>query len=277
MLRKLYYFLPPVARFWVRRLVYLPLDIFESLSGKRNPMVPPRGLIFTGSGDFEKQGQKMIRHLKDSTDLLPSHKILDIGSGIGRMAVALTGFLNSEGSYEGFDVVKKGVKWCQKNISSRYPNFQFQYIDLDNDLYKSSGASAEQFTFPYQEDQFDRILVISVFTHMLPKEVHQYLKEIYRVLQPGGQCLATFFILNNDSEALMEKNKHFHFPHDHGHYSLMSDRVKSANVAFEEDYLFSIVKEANLEIKHFFPGHWCGRNPKDCKDFQDILIFIKGS
>lgn len=272
MLRTLYYLLPPAARFWARRLVYWPMDMADRLLGRRDPLVPPRGMIFTGSGDFKKQGLKMAQYLQQESGLQAHHHVLDVGSGIGRMAVALTGILSEEGRYEGFDVVKKGVKWSQKHISSRFPNFHFRHIDLGNDLYKSSRNDAAGFTFPYADKEFDRVIVISVFTHMLPEEVSRYLKEIARVMQPNGKCMATFFLLNEYSKSRMLQRPQFNFPHDHGHYRLMSERVKSANVAFEEEYLKKMVKEAGLKMEKFFPGYWCGREKEACKDFQDIVV-----
>lgn len=272
MLRKIYYLLPPIARFWARRVVYWPLDVLDGLLGKRDPLVPPRGMIFTGSGDFKKQGLKMARYLQEEAELKAHHRVLDVGCGIGRMAVALTGILSTEGRYEGFDVVKKGILWSQKHISRRYPNFQFRHIELGNDLYKSSSNNAATFTFPYEDQQFDCVVVISVFTHMLPEEVSRYLHEISRVLKPQGRCLATFFILNEESKSLMQNQHHFHFPHDYGHYRLMSERVKAANVAFEEGFLSKASADAGLHIEKFFPGYWCGRDKEMCKDFQDILV-----
>jgi ubiquinone/menaquinone biosynthesis C-methylase UbiE len=275
MLRKLYYLLPPAARFWARRIVYWPLDIADWVQGKRNPMVPPRGMIFTGSGDFKEQGRKMAQLLLREAGLQAHHQVLDVGSGIGRMDVALTDILSSQGRFVGFDVVKKGIRWSQKHISSRYPNFQFTHIDLGNDLYKSSRNNAADFTFPYKDGQFDCVTVISVFTHMLPEEVQRYLEEIQRVMKPGGRCLATFFLLNDTSRSLMQHQTHFHFPYDHGHYRLMSERVKSANVAFEEDYLQKSATKAGLRVEKYLPGYWCGRKKKECEDFQDVLVLVR--
>jgi SAM-dependent methyltransferase len=269
-LRKIYYQLPPAWRFTARRLYYWPYDLYDSLSGQRPPMVPPRGMIYTGSGDFVAQGEKMVTYFKELAGLQPNHKVLDIGSGIGRIAIPLTSYLDAEGAYEGFDVVKRGVDWCQKEISNRFPNFHFQYIDLENDLYKASGADAAQFTFPYEENYFDLTVLISVFTHMLPAEVGNYLKEIKRVLAPGGQCFATFFIVNEETGR--GSNTAFTFSHDKGEYLLMDEQVQSANVAFKEDYLNSLITEAGLQKKAFYPGYWSGRDKSSCKDFQDILI-----
>ena len=134
--RKIYYFLPPTWRLIIRRIYYFPVDLLNSWSGKRHRFEPPMGLIYTGSGDFIKQGKHhlelMIKHL----DLKADDHILDIGSGLGRTAAALTTFLNEHGKYEGFDVMKKGVDWCQR-IHNEYPNFNFKYVPLGNDLYNN--------------------------------------------------------------------------------------------------------------------------------------------
>ena len=79
-LRKLYYFLPPAWRFLARRLYYLPVDLYEGWSGRRDALTPPRGLIYTGSGDFRAQGEKMRNDLIELAGLQPHHRVLDVGS-----------------------------------------------------------------------------------------------------------------------------------------------------------------------------------------------------
>ncbi|MCO6491516.1 MAG: class I SAM-dependent methyltransferase [Phaeodactylibacter sp.] len=275
-LRKLYYFLPPAWRFLARRLYYLPVDLYEGLSGRRGPMAPPRGLIYTGSGDFRAQGEKMRQYLIELAGLQPHHRVLDVGCGIGRIAVPLTAYLDERGSYEGFDVVEAGVRWCEKAVSSRYPNFRFRYVGLDNDLYRSGGGDAAEFRFPYPDGDFDLVVLTSVFTHMLPAEVANYLREIARVLRPGGRCFATFFLWNEESARLSRGNPHFSFPYDHGHYRLMDEQVKAANVAFEESHLLrEMVGPAGLKAGRAHYGYWAGRKKETCRDFQDILVLEK--
>ncbi|MCB0559943.1 MAG: class I SAM-dependent methyltransferase [Phaeodactylibacter sp.] len=272
-LRKLYYALPPAWRFLARRLYYLPVDLYEGLSGRRNAMTPPRGLIYTGSGDFRAQGEKMRQYFVELAGLQPHHRILDVGSGIGRIAAPLTEYLSEQGSYEGFDVVEVGVRWCKKAISRRFPNFRFTYVDLDNDLYRSGGGSAADFRFPYADEDFDFVVLTSVFTHMLPDEVANYLREIGRVLRPGGCCFATFFLWNEESAALSRNNPHFNFPHDHGHYRLMDEQVQAANVAYQESYLRqNMIEAAGLKVEQAHYGYWAGREKAACKDFQDVLV-----
>ena len=69
---------------------------------------------------------------------MPHERVLEVGCGIGRMAVPLTGYL-SGGEYEGFDGMPKAIEWCQENISSEYPKFRFQVADVYNKKYNLRG------------------------------------------------------------------------------------------------------------------------------------------
>jgi len=276
MLRKLYYLLTPAQRLIARRIAFLPVDLFETFTGRRHELVPPRGMIFTGTGDYVKAGQHFLTLFRRFGHLKPHHRVLDVGSGIGRMALPLTGYLSEQGSYEGFDIVETGVNWCQRKISTRYPNFNFRLIHLKNDLYSSTGAEATSFRFPYKDQEFDFIILTSVFTHMLPREVENYLNEISRVLKPGGYCLSTFFLFGNNIPEETD-DSFFSFPQDHGFYRLLDARVKSANVAFESKYLEkSMIIPTGLVIDQILPGFWRNKTlASQCEDFQDIVIIGK--
>lgn len=118
--------------------------------------------------------------------------MLDVGCGSGRMALPLTGYLNSEGRYAGFDISQKAIAWCQEHITSAHPNFQFEVSDIYNSLYNPKGKyQSLDFRFPYPDASFDVVFLTSVFTHMFPPDVEHYLDEISRVLKPGGRCLCT--------------------------------------------------------------------------------------
>jgi len=89
-LRKLYYSLSPSLRLTARKLFYFPIDQWEMITGKRHKYQPPRGDIYTGSGDFIEQGNLQCSHLFNYSHIQPNHRVLDIGSGIGRTAVRLS-------------------------------------------------------------------------------------------------------------------------------------------------------------------------------------------
>lgn len=271
--RKLYYVLSPDLRLKARKMYYAPADLVKKVTRKKGEIVPPRGMIFTGSGDFISQGRRYVNIFAKYGGLQPNHHVLDIGSGIGRMAIPLMSFLDKTARYEGFDVMKVGVEWCQKNISTAAANFNFTHVPLKNDLYTNDGDNAENFRFPYEDNTFDFCFLTSVFTHMIDEEVENYLNEIHRVLKPGGRCLATFFILNE--KAKHDSNQEFLFPYDYGHYRLMDDKVRSANVAYEQPYLETFANKIGLKIKAFHPGFWSHQKKKDALDFQDIIVFEK--
>lgn len=273
--RKIYYSLTPSLRFIARRLFYLPVDFYETAFQKRDKMIPPRGLIFIGSGDFVKQGEHLSNLVIEQTHLQPDGNILDVGCGIGRLAVPLTRYLSPEGEYEGFDIVKKGIDWCRQKITPRFPNFHFLYIDLKNDLYNlSTDAEAGNFIFPYPQNHFDCVVLTSVFTHMMPADVRNYLDQIAKVMKNEGRCLATFFLLNPEVNRLMQAGKiPFRFPHSFNGYSLMDKKVKEANVAFEETLLFSMLDKSGLRAESVHRGRWS--NGKAPLDFQDVVVIRK--
>lgn len=268
-MRKIYYRLSPGMRLRLRRLWYLPYDVRHARERKRK-MIPPRGLIYTGSGDFLEVGQRFLDHFITYADLKPHHHVLDVGSGIGRMAVALTQYLSPQAQYEGFDVVKRGVMWCRKHITPHFPNFHFRHADLANDLYTSGGGKASAFQFPYEDSRFDRTIVISVFTHMVRPEVERYLSEVHRTLKPGGVAFATFFILNDEARRQMKEGA-FRFDHYQDGCWLMDPGVRSANVAYMETDLIGMSKDAGLNVDKILYGKWSGRQDQ-VTDFQDIVI-----
>lgn len=275
-LRSVYYSLTPKSRLLIRKLYYYPVDILDGIRGRKNKYVPNKGDIFIGSGDFLAQGKHHLELLNKYADLKENHSVLDIGCGIGRAAVALTEYLSSEGKYEGFDVVKKGILWCEKYIAKDFPNFNFQYVPLNNDLYHFTDQKAEDFVFPYENNSFDTIFLFSVFTHMQPLEVQNYFNEIQRVLKPGGKCLGTFFLYDDkNEEAISNKQNKINFPYERENFRLMNEKVPSANIAFDEKYIDKMIKIAGLKLENKIYGNWSKRTCEGLFDFQDILVFKK--
>jgi len=274
--RKIYYFFPPSIRFLIRRILYLPIDLLNLLTGKNDKMTPPKGRIFIGSGDFKQQGQRLLKVLIDKGGLMPYHRVLDIGCGIGRLAVPLTMYLNKKGSYEGFDIVKSGIDWCKEKVGKKSPNFKFYHIDLKNDLYNlKTSNEAKNFIFPYKDSEFDMVFLFSVFSHMIPADVDNYLYQIHRVLKYDGICVATFFILNEENQTLMQQNDGLQFKHERETYYLLDNNVKEANVAYKEKFLLQMIEKNNLKVERLYNGFWTGRPKNDCVDFQDTLVLKK--
>jgi SAM-dependent methyltransferase len=139
------------------------LDARDAVLRRRDPLTPPRRLGFVGGGDFRTAGEAFRQLFVDVGGLRPEDDVLDVGSGVGRGAIGLTGWL--QGRYEGIDVVRRGIEWCQQAITPRYPNFHFQVADVYNRHYNPVGRfSASEYRFPFEDRSFDFVVLTSVFT-----------------------------------------------------------------------------------------------------------------
>jgi SAM-dependent methyltransferase len=259
------------------------MDLADRLLGQRVEMMPARSEIFVGSVEgFKKSGETLVGRLVGLGDLRPDSKVLDIGCGIGRLAVPLTHYLSSAGSYDGLDVVPSGIEWCNANIAARHDNFHFTLADVFNREYNPKGRAAPaQYRFPYGDDTFDLIVLVSVFTHMLPPDMERYVQEIWRVLKPGGRCFATYFLINAESRQLMESGESsLRFNHDLGSYWLVTRKVPELSVGYDETYVREVFKRCGtFTDRSIYYGGWCGRPPSwsDASGLgdQDIVLATK--
>lgn len=264
--------LPRPIRRALRMCYFLALDGVDLCLGRRNPLVPPRFLNPIGDGSFESVGDEFLHYFVTMCGLKPNARVLDVGCGIGRMARPLTAYLTT-GSYEGFDITPSGIRWSQKNISSRYPNFRFTLADIRNSEYNPEGpVSASAYRFPYEDGRFDFAFLTSVFTHMLPAEVSHYLDELSRVLAPGGKCLATFFLLNPDVRNHLAAGKSsLDFRHSLPGCWTTNIQVPETAVGYDEEQVRQLLDKSCFIPEVCAYGKWCGR--EQYQSYQDILTF----
>ena len=97
----------------------------DYLSRNRFMPAPPPELMFCGDGDFRAIGAEFLERLVRDAGLERGHRVLDIGCGIGRLAIPLTQYLDATGTYDGIDPVAAGIDWCIATITAAYPNTRF--------------------------------------------------------------------------------------------------------------------------------------------------------
>lgn len=261
------------------------LDVADFLLGRRDPMVPPRRLLFDGPRDpelYRRNGREFLGHYRDLCGLGPRESVLDVGSGIGRKTVPLTGYLAPEAAYEGLDVHRRGVEWCRSRITSRFPNFRFHHVDVYNRRYNPGGRIDEaSYRFPFPDRSFDFVVMASVFTHMMPAGVTRYLRETARVLKPEtGRCLISFFLLHPEAEAgIASSLSVYRFAHRYRDHAVEDPDLPEDAVAYHESRVLRLYAEAGLEISAVHHGSWYGRpassspaGESDAISFQDLVV-----
>ena len=242
---------------------------------------PAAHLHWIGSTDpdqFHRVGLRYRQFLVEDSGLAPGHLFLDIGCGTGRIAIALAGLLHPPGGYIGFDVWRDGIEWCRREIAARRPEFAFVHADVDEPHLNPGGTlPIADWRFPAADGSIDRALALSVFTHLDGPTARHYLRELARVLKPGGKALLTFFLLDEPAAVHLQE-----WPD--GGELLAGDRApllkrfgKDLFAAWDPAALEHAAAAAGLVVAAREMGDWCGRPPvrPGRPHHQDHLIVMR--
>jgi hypothetical protein len=108
---------------------------------------------------------------------------------------------------------------------------------------------------------------------MLPDAVENYVREIARVLAPGGLSVETFFLLNDETRPSVDADRGFmtfRVAHPSGVCRLHDAAVPEAAVAFEETFVRRTHEAAHLTIREVRRGQWWNGSRHD----QDVLTVV---
>lgn len=209
--------------------------------------------------------------------------LLDIGCGIGRLAIALSPEFHGPGSrYEGVDPIARAIKWANENIAAKHAWFNFTHIDVFNAGYNRDGAEEEaSFRLPFDDATFDVVALFSVFTHITTGGVLRYLDEIARVLKPEGRLFTSFFLIDDYARSAIaagnvgHRELHAFRPSDETHWTSRPD-IPEVAVAYPLDFVSSELEMRGFRQPTVHFGQWCKR-PTDMKNrqSQDVLVSYK--
>jgi SAM-dependent methyltransferase len=224
--------------------------------------IPPEQLRFMGEDEakFLRLGDAIVAELRDLAGLTGDSVVLDVGCGYGRVAHAL---LRSHftGRYRGFDILPKHVAWCVENLAG--PHVEFSHLDVQNDRYNPTGTQgAATVDLGLEPASADVILATSVFTHMWPDEIGNYLRQMARALRLEGRAYLTFFLMNDSWRALDRDGKPtFPLPHgsEDGAYRFMNPDNPLHVIAYEQPWVEAQMEAAGLEVIDVRLGFWAGR------------------
>jgi ubiquinone/menaquinone biosynthesis C-methylase UbiE len=149
---------------------------------KNNPniILPPDYLMYESFRlDYKRYfegGKNTANWLKEifgKHKNLENLKILDWGCGPARVIRHFPNILNNS-VFFGTDYNENSIIWNKKNIK----NINFNLNSLEAKL-------------PYENNFFDVIYGISIFTHLSEEKHLEWKKELYRILKPEGILLLT--------------------------------------------------------------------------------------
>lgn len=143
--------------------------------------LPPDELIAQVSGTTSQEeflaggavGSEVISAVlaRNGMRLTELDAILDFGVGCGRVARHWAG---SGVDVHGCDYNPVLVEWCRRNL----PHVTAACNGLDPPL-------------PYEDERFDFVYALSVFTHLTERQQRLWITELRRVTRPGGLVLFT--------------------------------------------------------------------------------------
>lgn len=246
----------------------------EAVSKNRFLPEPDPRQIFVGDGNFREIGAEFLGHLVRIGGLQPDDRVLDIGSGLGRIAIPLTQYLSATTTYLGLDPAKEGIAWSQRHVTPTYPNFRFKHLDVAHEIYNPNGLHrGETLVLPVGDRSIDFAFMVSVVTHLPPAEVIVYAREAFRVLAPGGRLFITNFMMDESAQAPGVKDPRCDFKRSgDGPDWYIDQATKYGAVAFDDGWLESVLTQAGFRIALRSLGHWRGTR---AAHYQDIIVATK--
>jgi len=147
------------------------------------PPIPPKHLQIRVAGSYDPgffvNGSRMVRDIQDilgkhGLDLLKFDNVLDFGCGCGRVMIPLS-LLANPSKLNGTDIDPEAIGWLRANYSC------FKDLDVNGHAPPTK----------YGAGEIDFIYSISIFTHLPEDMQHSWLKELSRIIKPGGHGIFT--------------------------------------------------------------------------------------
>lgn len=149
-------------------------------------------------GQWDELGHLQLDFMVERGGLTPDMTLLDLGCGCLRGGVYFVRHLD-RGNYYGMDLNRSLVDAGYEVELARH--------GLSGALLRDHLLVADDFGVWRLGVDFDRVVAISLWTHLPWNHIQRSLYEVARVLKPDGSFYATFFLCG-DQDALMDPIVH---------------------------------------------------------------------
>jgi SAM-dependent methyltransferase len=177
-------------------------------------------------------------------DLPADIRILDFGSGCGRVARQLIQQREQPRAYLGIDLHLGMVDWCRRHLTPVAPQFRFEHHDTENPGFNPGEGKPATLPFPAESGSYDLVLAWSVFTHLRESQAPHYLGECARVLAPGGVVRSTWFLFDKAGFPMMQTFQNALY---------VNERDLTNAVIFDRAWLQALVTRCGLVISAATP------------------------
>ncbi|MBM3191511.1 MAG: methyltransferase domain-containing protein [Chlamydiae bacterium] len=201
---------------------YSVLNLVCSLGSVEKMYIPsivdPKKSLAENQNLFE---ERMIRDL----DIQAADRVLDIGCGRGRIAAHVARVTNSHVT---------GINIDDEQLSQAKRFAKQTKLDKQTDFKK---GDMNDIPFPFQEGTFDAVYHVQAFSYA--KDLTKLLKEVHRVLKPGGRMSSCDWATLDNYD-----------PHNREHVNLV-ERIKpllgAVGTPSKEEYLEAF-RQAGFKI-----------------------------
>ena len=132
-----------------------------------------------GNGLLGRRGKRLRAMVADDLELRPGDRVLDVGCGPGRLALAFAERVAPSGSVDGIDAAVEMINRASSRARKRGAAATFQV------------AFAQQLPFP--DATFDAVACTLALHHVAEDDQRTAVGEMYRVLKPHGRLLIAEF------------------------------------------------------------------------------------
>jgi SAM-dependent methyltransferase len=170
--------------------------------------------------------------------------VFDFGCGCGRIARQLLVQQPRPRRYDGIDIHRGMIGWCQANLSTLDSAFRFHHHDVWNLGLAPENTRQTTLPFPVPSHEYSFVIAHSVFTHLYKEQTAYYLREVARILTDDGVARTTWFLFDRTTFPML-----FDFQ-----VNLFINECDPTNaVIYDWQFLLDLFRELGLHPTHTIP------------------------
>lgn len=165
--------------------------------------------------------------------------VFDFGCGCGRVARQLILQDPRPRRYVGVDVHPELITWCCENLRPAAPEFDFYHHDVFDRLVNDDEGKPDVLPLPVEDESVTFFESLSIFTHIVERQLDFYLHEAARVLRPDGVMNASFLIFEKGDFPVLGDDRNSLY---------IDDAYPPAAVYYDREWLQRTVDDAGLAV-----------------------------